>query len=346
MNPLHPTRRNIITGALMIATFIAAVEVTIVNAAMPTVVGALGGISLYSWVFSAFMLANTLTVPLYGKLADLYGRKKVFITAVLLFVTGSALCGFSQSMEQLVFFRAIQGMGAGGVLPVTLTIVGDIFPFELRARAQGWFSSMWGLAAIVGPFIGGWTVEYLSWHWIFWFNLPLGILIVLTIAIFLKEQTQEGEKNIDYGGAVLFSLAVLGILTFTQLIAEGAGHPLPWILLIGGAVLLFIFFKWERRAKDPFIPLALFRNRIIASSNLSAFLTGMGYVWSDQLCPSVRSGNLRGIPHLGRTGDHSSSTGVECLLRSGRPLAVRRRVPAADCYRDRVDLPGGAQFSS
>lgn len=299
MNQLNPTRRNIITGALMAATFSAAVEVTIVNAAMPTVVGALGGISLYSWVFSAFMLANTLTVPLYGKLADLYGRKKVFITAVLLFVIGSALCGFSQSMGQLVFFRAIQGMGAGGVLPVTLTIVGDIFPFELRARAQGWFSSMWGLAAIVGPFIGGWTVEYLSWHWIFWFNLPLGILIVLTIAIFLKEQIHEGEKSIDYGGAVLFSLAVLGILAFTQLIGNNeAGHPLPWALLVSGVVLLVFFYRWEQRVKDPFVPLALFRNPIIASSNLSAFLTGMGMFGAINFVPLFVQGILGKSPTL------------------------------------------------
>lgn len=137
-------QRNMITAALMVAMFLAAVEVTIINAAMPTVVTALGGISLYSWVFSAFMLANTTTVPIYGKLADLYGRKRVFIVAVLLFVLGSTLCGLSQSMTQLVLFRALQGLGAGGVLPVAMTIIGDIFPFEARARVQGWFSSVWG----------------------------------------------------------------------------------------------------------------------------------------------------------------------------------------------------------
>ena len=133
---MNRSTRNIITFALMLAMFLAAIEVTIVNAAMPTVVSALGGISLYSWVFSAFMLANTTTVPIYGKLADLYGRKNVFIIAISLFVTGSALCGFSQSMGQLVFFRAIQGLGAGGVLPIALTIVGDIFPFETRSYAR------------------------------------------------------------------------------------------------------------------------------------------------------------------------------------------------------------------
>jgi MFS family permease len=151
---MNRTRRHIITAALMAAMFLAAVEVTIVNAAMPTVVGALGGISLYSWVFSAFMLSNTITVPVYGKLADLYGRKQVFISAVLLFVGGSALCGLAQSMEQLVFFRVIQGLGAGGVLPVAMTIVGDIFPFETRAKVQGWF---WPLSSVLSSEAGRWS---------------------------------------------------------------------------------------------------------------------------------------------------------------------------------------------
>ncbi|PTX58351.1 EmrB/QacA subfamily drug resistance transporter [Melghirimyces profundicolus] len=299
MTEMNRSRRNIITGALMAAMFIAAVEVTVVNAAMPTVVGALGGISLYSWVFSAFMLANTLTVPIYGKLADLHGRKKVFITAVLLFVGGSALCGFSQSMGQLVFFRAIQGLGAGGVLPVAVTIVGDLFPFELRARVQGWFSSMWGLAAIVGPFIGGWTVDHLSWRWIFWFNLPLGTLIVLTVAFFLHERVEEEKKRIDYTGAVLFTLSVLGILSFTQLVGNrGTDQPLAWGLLAGGSALLVVFLLWERRVESPFIPLGLFRNRMIASSNLTAFLTGMGMFGAISFVPLFVQGVLDQSPTL------------------------------------------------
>ncbi|OYD08978.1 MDR family MFS transporter [Paludifilum halophilum] len=293
------SRRNIVTAALMAAMFIAAVEVTIVNAAMPTVVGALGGISLYSWVFTAFMLANTLTVPIYGKLADIYGRKKVFIIAVLLFVGGSTLCGFAQSMGQLVLFRAVQGLGAGGVLPVAMTIVGDIFPFELRARVQGWFSSMWGLAAVVGPFLGGWTVDYLSWRWVFWFNLPLGILIVLVIASFLSEQSEAERRKIDYPGAALFLLAVLGLLSATQMLGNGGwNHPAIWILLITALGLIYFFFRWERGVEDPFIPLNLFRNPLIASSNLTAFLTGMGMFGIISFVPLFVQGVLGKSPTL------------------------------------------------
>ena len=299
MAEMNRRQRQIITGALMAAMFIAAVEVTIVNAAMPTVVGTLGGISLYSWVFSAYMLANTLTVPIYGKLADLYGRKGVFVTAVLLFIGGSALCGFSQSMEQLVFFRAIQGIGAGGVQPIALTIVGDIYPFEVRAKIQGWFSSMWGLAAIVGPLIGGWTVDHFSWRWIFWFNLPLGLLIILTILLFLRESGHRVEKKIDYTGAVLFILSVLGVLSFTQLIGnQGADYPLAWVLLVGGVATLAVFFRWERRVDDPFLPLNLFRNRVIASSNSTAFLTGMGMFGAISFVPLFVQGVLGKSPTL------------------------------------------------
>ncbi|GGE05676.1 MFS transporter [Marinithermofilum abyssi] len=296
---MNRTRRHIITAALMAAMFLAAVEVTIVNAAMPTVVGALGGISLYSWVFSAFMLSNTITVPVYGKLADLYGRKQVFISAVLLFVGGSALCGLAQSMEQLVFFRVIQGLGAGGVLPVAMTIVGDIFPFETRAKVQGWFSSVWGLAAIIGPFIGGWTVEHLSWRWIFWFNLPLGLIIVGVIHVFLPRKKEGEDPTVDYTGAVLFTLSVFGFLLCTQLVSRlGWTHPAIWGLLGGAAALLIGFFRREKKVEDPFIPLHLFRNRVIASSNITAFLTGMGMFGAISFVPLYVQGVLGKSPTL------------------------------------------------
>ncbi|MDR6227466.1 MDR family MFS transporter [Desmospora profundinema] len=296
---LTETRRNIITAALMVAMFIAAVEVTIVTAAMPTVVGSLGGISLYSWVFSAYMLANTLTVPIYGKLADIHGRKKVFITAILLFVGGSALCGLAQSMEQLVLFRVIQGLGAGGVLPIAVTIVGDLFPFEQRARVQGWFSSMWGLAAIVGPFIGGFTVENFSWRWVFWFNLPLGLLIVWVIFRFLNEKQEREQKSIDYTGAALFVLAVLGLLTATQVVGhQGPSHPAAWILFAVGTAMLLLFYRWEHQVENPFIPLTLFRHPIIASSNLTAFLTGMGMFGVIGFIPLFVQGVLGHSPTL------------------------------------------------
>ncbi len=274
---MNPTRRIIITASLMVAMFLAAVEATIVNAAMPTVVSALGGLSLYSWVFSAFMLANTTTVPIYGKLADLYGRKRVFIVAVVLFVGGSALCGLAGSMEQLVFFRIIQGLGAGGVLPVALTIVGDIYPFEQRARIQGWFSSMWGLAALVGPFVGGWTIDHFSWRWIFWFNLPFGLLVISIVAAFLPNRKSDKRLRIDIVGALLLMLSVFTFLFATQQMGSlGWTAPAAWLLLILATLLLTAFVLWERRESQPFLPVELFKSRIIYSSNLTAFLTGIG----------------------------------------------------------------------
>lgn len=292
-------QRNIITASLMVAMFIAAVEVTIVHAAMPTVVGALGGISLYSWVFSAYMLANTVTVPIYGKMADIFGRKKIFITAILLFVGGSALCGLAQSMEQLVFFRVIQGLGAGGVLPIAVTVIGDLYPFEQRARVQGWFSSIWGFAAIIGPLIGGFTVENFSWRWVFWFNLPLGLLIVGIILRYLDERQVKERKAIDYTGAALFVLAVLGLLSATQLAGhQGFFHPVAWILMTFGLGLLVLFYHWEKRVEDPFIPLTLFRHPIIASSNLTAFLTGVGMFGAISFVPLFVQGVLGQSPTL------------------------------------------------
>ncbi|TCS81268.1 MFS transporter [Tepidibacillus fermentans] len=188
-------QRKIITVAIMVAMFLAAMEATIVNAAMPTIVGALGGFSLYSWVFSAFMLTNTTTVPIYGKLADMYGRKVMFITAVTLFVLGSALSGQANTMVQLVLFRGIQGLGAGGVLPLALTIAGDMFPLEQRAKVQGLFSSVWGLSAIIGPFIGGFIVDHFSWRWLFYLNLPFGILVVVLVVMFLPKQTSTQNRS-------------------------------------------------------------------------------------------------------------------------------------------------------
>ncbi|MBN2908759.1 MFS transporter [Polycladomyces sp. WAk] len=296
---MNRNKRNMITTALMVAMFLAAVEVTIVNAAMPTVVAALGGISLYSWVFSAFMLANTTTVPIYGKLADLYGRKRVFIVAVLLFITGSALCGLAQSMTQLVWFRALQGLGAGGVLPVAMTIIGDIFPFEARARVQGWFSSVWGFAAVIGPFIGGWTVEHFSWRWLFWFNLPIGLLVISIIAVCLPNRKEGERPHVDVVGAGLMTVSVFGLLYATLLIGEkGWQNPWPWGCLTVSAGLLTVFIKWERRVKDPFIPIRLLQNRIIASSNLTAFLTGMGMFGAISFVPLFVQGVLDKSPTL------------------------------------------------
>src|SRR5712691_11352093 len=169
----------IVTIALMLGMALAALDTTIVGTALPSIVGKLGGISLYSWVFSIYLLTSTTTVPIYGKLADLYGRKPIFLFGSGLFLLGSILSGAAQSMEQLFVFRAIQGMGAGAVLPIVLTIIGDIFALKERARVQGLFSGVWGLSSIIGPAVGGIIVDHFSWRWVFFINIPFGILSCL-----------------------------------------------------------------------------------------------------------------------------------------------------------------------
>src|SRR6266581_8682473 len=192
----------IITIALMLGMSLAALDTTIVGTALPSIVGKLGGISLYSWVFSAYLLTSTTTVPIYGKLADLYGRKPLFLFGTAVFLLGSIFSGAAQSMEQLILFRAIQGLGAGAVLPIVITIIGDIFALRERARVQGLFSGVWGLSSILGPTLGGLIVDHFSWRWVFYINIPFGLLSGLLLAIYLKENIERKKHTLDYLGTL------------------------------------------------------------------------------------------------------------------------------------------------
>src|SRR3989440_1258908 len=194
------TRRAKITIviALMLGMSLAALDTTIVGTALPSIVGKLGGLALYSWVFSIYLLTSTTTVPIYGKLADLYGRKPIFLLGSGLFILGSIACGTAQTMVQLIIFRAIQGLGAGAVLPIVLTIIGDIFALKERARVQGLFSGVWGLSSIVGPATGGLIVDHFSWRWVFYINVPFGILSCLLLAFSLKENIERKKQPLDY----------------------------------------------------------------------------------------------------------------------------------------------------
>src|SRR5215217_8412821 len=173
---VRETNRGLATVGVLLGTALAALDGTIVGTAMPTIIGKLGGVELYSWVFSAYLLTSTTTVPIYGKLADLYGRKPVFLVGVAIFLAGSVLCGLSQSMVQLIVFRAVQGIGAGAVLPVTMTLIGDLFSIEQRARLQGFFSGVWGVSSVVGPALGGLITDHVGWRWVFYINLPFGLV--------------------------------------------------------------------------------------------------------------------------------------------------------------------------
>ncbi|KQL44267.1 disulfide bond formation protein DsbA [Brevibacillus choshinensis] len=263
-----------ITIALLIATFLSAIEVTIVSTAMPTIVNKLGGLELISWVYAVYLLTSAVTTPIFGKIADLFGRKKVFLVGCSLFLVGSMLCGLSQSMEQLILFRAIQGIGAGAVVPITFTIIGDIFTFEERARVQGLFASIWGVAGIFGPLVGGFFVDYVSWHWIFYINIPFGLLSIWLITKNLHENLEKRKRKIDYGGAITFTIGTTALLY--ALLSGGneyAWNSAPILtLLIVTVVFLVVFFAIQKRHPEPMIPIQLFRIREVSLPNLISLL--------------------------------------------------------------------------
>jgi EmrB/QacA subfamily drug resistance transporter len=269
---LSQKRLNIILVAIVLSIFLASMEGTVVATAMPSIVTQLGGLSIYSWVFSIYMLTSTSMVPIFGKLSDLFSRKWVFITAMALFLVGSVLCGQARGMIQLIIFRAIQGLGAGGVLPMAFIIIGDLFTLEQRARLQGAISGVWGVSSVVGPLIGGFLVDSVSWSWVFYINLIPGAAAISLILLAWREEPREKEKKveIDYLGALFLTLAALGLLLgLNQL-----GTPLGWWFLAGAVVLSVALIWAERRAADPILPLHLFRYRLFIVSISQGFLSG------------------------------------------------------------------------
>ena len=256
------TQRTIlITAGLMLSLFLASMESTVVSTGMPTIVSQLGGLESYSWVFTAFMLASTTTVPLYGKLSDLFGRRPVFVAAMAIFLIGSALCGLATTMPQLIAFRTIQGIGAGGLLPLVFIIIGDLFSLEQRARLQGLFSGVWGISSITGPLLGGFIVDQASWQWIFWINIIPGLAAtaIVWFAWIDRARAHDAPKrSIDYAGALLLTAGAVALLmSLTDL---GASWALP---TLAGALALFGALVWvEHRASDPVLPIGLFRDRM------------------------------------------------------------------------------------
>lgn len=262
-------RRRIVVIGLMTGTLLAAMESTIVTTAMPTVVTQLGGLSIYSWVFSLYVLTSTVTVPIWGKFSDMYGRRICYQSCILIFLLGSALSGAAQTMPQLIAFRAVQGIGAGGLVPLALTIVGEIFSLEERARYQGLFSGIWGVASIAGPMIGGWLTDHLSWRWIFYINIPIGVLTTLIIGCGLPS-VETTRPSIDYAGALTLTISISALLLgFSEI--GGAGRI---VCLLVASLFLMLFLWAERRASEPILPLQLFRQQIFTTSVFVNFLTG------------------------------------------------------------------------
>jgi len=257
----------------MMAIFMAAVESTIVATAMPSIVADLGGFSLFSWVFTAYLLTQAVTIPIYGRLADLYGRKPVFFAGASLFLVASALCGFARTMPVLVGLRALQGLGAGAIQPIATTIVGDIYTPAERARVQGYISGVFGVSAIVGPALGAVLVEHGSWSVVFWINLPIGLLAFIMFALFLHERLEPRPHQVDYLGSVLLALGATAVM---MALVQSASLRAPVMigLLAVATLALAVFIAHERRTAEPMLALRLWRNRFIAIGNLGGFTLG------------------------------------------------------------------------
>lgn len=278
---------RLLFSALLLVMLLSALDQTIVSTALPTIVGELGGLDRLSWVVTAYILASTIVVPLYGKFGDLFGRKRVLQIAIVLFLAGSALCGLAQNMTQLVLMRGLQGLGGGGLMVVSMAAVADVIPPADRGRYQGLFGGVFGLATVIGPLIGGFIVQHASWRWIFYINLPLGLFALLVIGAVFRSSSKRSEHQIDWLGALYLSMGLLCITLFTS--EGGSVHawddPQLWCILAFGLVGIGGFIYEERLAFEPIIPLSLFRNRSFLLCSLMSFIIGMALFGSVTFLP-------------------------------------------------------------
>ncbi|KOS57836.1 MDR family MFS transporter [Rhodococcus rhodochrous] len=289
------SERGPILAALMLATALVALESTVLATAVPTIVADLGGFTQFPWLFSSYLLTQAVLVPVYGKLSDVYGRRPVLVFGIALFALGSALCALAWSMPALIAFRAVQGLGAGAVLPMAQTIAGDIYTVAERAKAQGYLASVWGMSAIVGPAVGGVFSDYVSWRWIFWINLPLCALAVAVLLKAFTESRPSGPRRpVDRAGAATLAagsgLLILGLL-------EG-GQAWAWVsapsagVFAAGVMLLLLFVWVERRAAEPILPPWVFARRVVLTSSAVAALVGAVVLGLTSYVPAFVQGSL------------------------------------------------------
>jgi EmrB/QacA subfamily drug resistance transporter len=263
-------------SAIMLATLLSALDQTIVATALPEIADDLHGFGDLSWVVTAYLLSTTVTVPLYGKLSDLYGRRRLFVVAITIFLAGSALCGLAQSMGQLIAFRALQGIGAGGLIPLSQAAIADLFSPRERGRYQGYIGAMWATAAIAGPLLGGTLTDSASWRWIFFINLPLGILALAVVVKTMRIPHVPRDHSIDYGGAIALSIGVTAVLLAAAWGGTSYAWDSPEVIAAGaiGIAGLIAFVLIERRVPEPLLPLGLFRGRTFSVSTAAALLIG------------------------------------------------------------------------
>ena len=282
---LHPRKKLTILGAILLTLFLASLDQTVVGTALPRIVTDLDGANLYAWVVSAYLLSSTITVPIYGKFSDVFGRKPMLMIGVCLFLLGSWLSGASQTMQQLVAFRSVQGLGAGALFPLVMAIIGDLYSPRERGRFQGLFGAVFALSFIVGPLIGGWITDHVSWHWVFYVNVPFGIASLAVLAITLPGigHRRASIRDLDYLGIAVFTAGVvpfmLGLTNKGNV--SSSGQLASWTdlnvggLIVLGLAVLVVFLLVEARAKEPIIPLDLFRLRDYSVSMAAVFVFGI-----------------------------------------------------------------------
>ncbi len=283
--------RTMVLAACLMATFMAAVESTIVATSIPTVVGELGGFDLFSWIFTVYLLTQAVSIPVYGRLADLYGRKPVFFTGAGLFLVGSTLCGFAWDMPSLVCCRALQGIGAGAIQPIAATILGDIYTPTERAKIQGLVSSVFGVSAVVGPSLGAFLTEQVSWRSVFWVNLPIGVMAIFMIARFLHENIEHRPRRIDWLGSLLLLVAFGGLMI--AMVQGGGMRPATfWIVLGIGLIATAWLIVHEATTPEPMLPLELWRIRVIVAGSLGGCGTGATMMGVSAFLPSYVQGAM------------------------------------------------------
>ncbi|HEY5584383.1 MAG TPA: DHA2 family efflux MFS transporter permease subunit [Ruminiclostridium sp.] len=282
------SKRNILIIGLFLGMFFSSLDQTIVGTSLPRIIGDLGGMDIFAWVTTAYMLSSTTIVPIAGKLSDIFGRRVVYISGIFIFMLGSTLCGLSHTMTQLIIFRALQGVGGGIMMPMAMIIIGDLFAPEKRGKWQGLMGALFGLSAIVGPTIGGWIVDNASWNWVFFVNLPVGLLAAVAISIGLHGEKRRNDKVIiDYKGAVTLVIAVITLLLGLNM----GGSSYPWSsweiigLFVISLLFMLCFIRIERKAKEPILSLHFFENRVFTVSNIIGFLMGFGMFGSIMFLP-------------------------------------------------------------